>query len=79
MVPIIEGCDVTYEDHTIKDGKDRLIHFGQHDHVRVYGADFIKRLTDAGFRVEVHTAFGKEAVKFGLVMGEKVALCTKAH
>jgi SAM-dependent methyltransferase len=77
MVPIIDGCDTTYEDDTISDSKNRLIHFGQEDHVRVYGADFIKRLINAGFQVRVHTAFGEEAVKFGLIMGEKIFLCTK--
>jgi hypothetical protein len=78
MVPIIEGCDMTYEDDTITDSRDRMVHFGQDDHVRVYGGDFIDRLTGAGFRVRVHTAFGKEAVKFGLSMGEKIFLCSKA-
>ena len=78
MVPIVEGCDMTYEDDTIIDSKCRLVHFGQDDHVRVYGRDFINRLTGAGFRVKVHTAFGKEAVKFGLIMGEKIFLCSKA-
>jgi SAM-dependent methyltransferase len=78
MVPIIDGCDRTYEDNTITDSNERLVHFGQEDHIRVYGADFIQRLTDAGFRVNVHTAGGKEAVKFGLFMGEKIFLCSKA-
>jgi SAM-dependent methyltransferase len=78
MVPIIDGCDITYEDDTITDRRGRLIHFGQEDHVRVYGADFIQRLTGAGFQVRVHTAFGKEAVQLGLIMGEKIFLCSKA-
>jgi SAM-dependent methyltransferase len=78
MVPLFDGCDTTYEDDTISDSKDRLIHFGQEDHVRVYGADFTKRLINAGFQVRVFTAFGREAVKFGLSMGEKIFLCTKA-
>ena len=79
MVPIIDGCDTTYEHDTISDNKNRLIHFGQEDHVRVYGADFINRVINAGFQVKVHTAFGREAVKFGLIMGEKIFLCTKAN
>jgi hypothetical protein len=78
MVPIAEGCEATYEDNTITERNDRLVHFGQDDHVRVYGRDFVQRLTDAGFRASVHTAFGKEAVKFGLIMGEKIFLCSKA-
>jgi SAM-dependent methyltransferase len=77
MVPIIDGCENTYEDATISSNHDRWIHFGQDDHVRVYGADFARRLADASFRFELHTAFGKEAVKFGLIMGEKIFLCRK--
>ena len=79
MVPVTEGCDTTYEDDTIKDSSERLIHFGDPDHVRVYGTDLIQRLTDAGFQVRVYTAFGKEAVKYGLIMGDKVFLCTKGR
>jgi Methyltransferase domain len=78
MVPINDGCETTYEDDTIKDRNQRLIHFGDPDHVRIYGADFVQRLTDAGFRVRVTTAFGKEAVKFALLMGDKIFLCHKA-
>jgi SAM-dependent methyltransferase len=77
MVPIVEGCQVTYEDETITSPQERERHFGQNDHVRVYGADFARRVTDAGFDVEVHTAFGREALRYGLSMGEKVFLCRK--
>jgi hypothetical protein len=77
MVPIREGCDTTYEDETVKDRNSRLIHFGEEGFLRVYGSDFIQKLTDVGFRVRAYTAFGKEAVKFGLIMGEKILLCTK--
>ena len=45
--------DKTLEDPTIKDPKDRLRIFGQEDHVRFYGEDFIDRLKEAGFLVTV--------------------------
>jgi SAM-dependent methyltransferase len=77
MVPAVEGCHATYEDETITSPDEREIHFGQYDHVRVYGADFIQRLTNAGFDVQAHTAFGKEAVRYGLLMGDKVFICRK--
>lgn len=77
MVPIIEGCENTYEDELITNDHDRWIHFGQGDHVRVYGRDFAQRLADAGFQFQIHTAFGREAVKYGLFMGEKIFLCRK--
>lgn len=72
MVPISEGCDHTYEDPTITDTHGREVHFGQYDydHVRVYGRDFVQRLKYTGFQVEIFTAFGVEAVRYGLNMGE---------
>ncbi len=72
IVPIIEGCENTYEDGSI-----RWIHFGQSDHIRVYGRDFAQRLTDAGFQIQINTAFGREAVKYGLIMGDRIFLCHK--
>jgi predicted Zn-ribbon and HTH transcriptional regulator len=77
MVPIVEGCPTTYEDETIISPEEREIHFGYSDDVRLYGADFTQRLRDAGFDVQVHVAFGKEAVRYGLTMGEKIFICRK--
>ena len=45
VVPIRRGVQ-TYEDFTITDARDRIRAFGQHDHVRVYGDDFVERLED---------------------------------
>ncbi len=78
LVPIIEGCDRTYEDRTIIDPAERDLHFGQHDHVRVYGADFRDRITAAGLSYDEHTAFGREAVDYGLLMGDKIFVCAKS-
>ena len=41
----------TYEDPAIVEPEARRAAFGQSDHVRWYGDDFINRLEDAGFRV----------------------------
>ncbi len=43
----------TYENPLITDPRDRIIHFGQYDHLRIYGLDIIKRIEEAGFKVEV--------------------------
>lgn len=43
----------TYENRSITDPRDRVIHFGQFDHVRIYGLDVVQRLERAGFQVEV--------------------------
>lgn len=39
----------TYENSAIVDEEDRIIHFGQFDHVRIYGLDVEHRLNEAGF------------------------------
>ncbi|WP_345785318.1 methyltransferase domain-containing protein [Thalassobacterium sedimentorum] len=49
QVPIIG--ETTYEDPNIRSETERYKHFGQGDHVRVYGTDIEERLTSAGFDV----------------------------
>lgn len=43
--------DVTQEDLSVTDPKERLRLYGQEDHVRYYGRDFADRLKAAGFEV----------------------------
>lgn len=53
QVPLEIGRTQTYEDASITSPEGRLEHFGQEDHVRIYGtADFPRRLEAAGFEVE---------------------------
>lgn len=51
MVPIYG--ENTYEDFTITSPEERLIHFKQKDHVRLYGLDIQDRLAAAGFDVNI--------------------------
>lgn len=51
MVPIRDG--ETYEDPAITTPEQRLLHFSQEDHVRIYGLDLVDRLAAAGFTTEV--------------------------
>jgi len=53
MVPLVHGVDETHEDPAINTHELRWKHYGLADHVRQYGKrDFLKRLGEAGFRVE---------------------------
>jgi SAM-dependent methyltransferase len=52
--PRDEAVAETYEDSSIVAKADRRQHFGQADHVRVYGRDFFDRLHAGGFNVETH-------------------------
>jgi len=44
----------TYEDDSIIEPEDRKKHFGQSDHVRIYGLDFTQRLKKCGFYVQIY-------------------------
>ena len=52
IVPISDK-EKTFEDPSIVSPQERLKYFGQEDHVRIYGLDYIDRLCDAGFKVSV--------------------------
>src|SRR5262249_52410044 len=51
MTPVVR--DVTDEDPTVTDPAERLRRFGQRDHVRRYGWDYVQRVEEAGLDVEV--------------------------
>jgi SAM-dependent methyltransferase len=51
MTPIV--VESTVEDPSETDPAERLRRFGQADHVRRYGWDYVDRLREAGFEVEV--------------------------
>lgn len=59
QVPIEMDRSETYENPAITSPTAREKHFGQKDHLRVYGQDFPDRLKEAGFAVESHY-FAKE-------------------
>lgn len=78
MVPIIEAWKETYENPSICTPKDRTRHFGQLDHMRYYGRDFIERIKNEGFTVQEFAATGQECVEYALLRGEKVFICNKS-
>jgi SAM-dependent methyltransferase len=51
QVPILG--DTTDEDSTVTDPEERLLRFGQEDHVRLYGLDYLDRLKGSGFTVSL--------------------------
>lgn len=82
QVPISTVLEPTYEDITIISPQDREKHFGQKDHVRIYGKDYIRRLQEAGFIVESYNwtkdhVFHNERNRYGLNKDETVFYCTK--
>jgi SAM-dependent methyltransferase len=81
QVPIALALEKTYEDPTVVDENERVRHFGQRDHVRLYAADYADRLRDSGFSVEMFSGFkefGEAACnKHGLNAHEDLYICSK--
>lgn len=78
MVPYRPGV-TTYEDPSKTSPLDRMVAFGQQDHVRIYGSDLSDRLREAGFDVEDRTVaelFDEATVEQSeLDPGEHLFLC----
>jgi predicted SAM-dependent methyltransferase len=83
QVPISLNLAATYEDFSITDRVGRESAFGQNDHVRVYAMDYVDRLKQAGFAVELfhwrrnNGDYGGENNKFGLIDREIVFRASK--
>ncbi|MEE9571915.1 MAG: class I SAM-dependent methyltransferase [Candidatus Neomarinimicrobiota bacterium] len=80
LVPIT--VEKTFEDPSIIDPVERLKYFGQENHVRRYGIDYIDRLREAGFIVEISKVSdlvrSDEVVKMGLTSASgNIYYCTK--
>ncbi|MDX1828590.1 MAG: methyltransferase domain-containing protein [Lutibacter sp.] len=71
----------TYEDFTITSPKERAKHFGQYDHVRIYGKDYFNKLRSAGFKVDeinYSAEINDDLVKkYCLVKNEILPVCYK--
>lgn len=81
QVPQNIELEKTYEDPSIISPEERAKHFGQYDHVRVYGKDYFDRLRKAGFKVEevdYSTKLSPELLeKYCLAKGEILPVCRK--
>lgn len=79
VVPV--SANETFEDSSIIDPEERIKLFGKSDHVRKYGSDFVTRLTNAKFKVdiiEVSDLVDEEnAALMGIFSAGKIFYCTK--
>lgn len=80
MVPV--NTERTYEDLTITSPQERLRIFGQKDHIRSYGRDFIDRIKETGFKASTYTPFDilnkEDAVRMGIAKGtDELFYCLK--
>ena len=81
QIPQDLSLEKTYEDFSITSEEERKKHFGQYDHVRVYGKDYFDRLRKVGFKVEevdYSKTISDELVdKYRLTKGEILPVCIK--
>ncbi|MGB5171129.1 MAG: methyltransferase domain-containing protein [Eudoraea sp.] len=73
--------EITFEDDSITDKKERAKIFGQYDHVRIYGLDFFDRLREVGFKVKevdyTNVLTPSEVDNYRLAQGEIIPLIIK--
>ena len=81
QIPQDLTLDATYEDFSITSKEERKKHFGQYDHVRIYGKDYFDKLRTIGFNVQEvdysKTLNSELVTKYCLTKGEILPVCTK--
>lgn len=79
QVPIT--AEHTYEDPAITDPEERKKHFGQWDHVRRCGPDYIERMRSAGFAADCLRATDlvteADCARMGFLPGRRIFFCRK--
>lgn len=81
QIPQDLNREITFEDDSITDKKERAKIFGQYDHVRIYGKDYFNKLRSIGFDVNEVTyseTLDRDSVnKYCLADGEILPVCFK--
>jgi SAM-dependent methyltransferase len=81
QVPLDINLDETFEDSSINTPELRELHYGQRDHLRLYGKDYAERLLNAGFIVTednfVQTLPLDIVKRYALPVNEVIYLCVK--
>lgn len=76
QVPISKISYETFEDFSVTTPDQREIIFGQYDHVRIYGQDYVHRLASSGFKVN-RINISSEYLQYGLDIDEDIFVCCK--
>jgi SAM-dependent methyltransferase len=75
--PIVEGWAETYSNSDVQTPKDRLLHFGQRDHTRIFGRDLKDHMRAAGFELQEYVAVEPDVSTYALMRGEALFVLTK--
>lgn len=74
--PIVYSWKKNYQNEFIKNHRERELHFGQSDHLRIYGRE-IEDIMKALFNVSSIIASGSDHVEFGMDRGEILYILEK--
>jgi len=81
QIPQDLSREITFEDNTITNRKERAKIFGQYDHVRIYGRDYFNKLRSVGFQVEeinyTATLSEEDIDRYRLAKGEIIPVVRK--
>lgn len=81
LVPINKNFEESYEDPAIQTPEERLLYYGQSDHLRYYGVDFEDKLKNAGFKIIsndfIQNMDEKSLKKYALTDYDIIYDCTK--
>jgi SAM-dependent methyltransferase len=81
QVPLDTNIDETLEDPSITTPEQRELYYGQRDHLRLYGNDYVTKLRDSGFIVTednfIQTLDNSLIKRYALPINEIIYLCVK--
>ena len=79
--PICTDIEETYEDESIDTPEKRLKAYGQKDHVRLYGRDYLRRFESYGLKITEYSPkdyFSKDDIeKFGFIEDDVIMVAEK--
>ncbi|MDP3195209.1 methyltransferase domain-containing protein [Tabrizicola sp.] len=75
--PLIESWAVTYQNPALATPRDRMLHFGQKDHLRYFGRDLKDHMRAAGFTLHEFVAVEPDVSTYSLTRGETLFELTK--
>ena len=79
MFPIIYQWEKSYSNENIKNKKMRELHFGQFDHLYLFGRDIEDIIKGFNFEVSKRISYGEESVNSGIERGEILFIAKKIY
>lgn len=75
--PIIEAWETTYENPALTTPRERMLHYGQKDHLRYFGRDLKDHMRATGFALHEFVSVEPDVSTFALTRGETLFELTK--